>query len=294
MPGDGTSGRSLRERAGLKGGEALEALLSQALEAGRTAWPGVELEAEAFLRHVARHVPKGGSAEEHVKELHAADLYLACACMEQVPAALTAFQERFSTEVDQAVRKRKDTTLQPEELRQVLWEKLFVGRPGAPSKIANYSGRGPLGAWVRVAAVRTSLNLREQGAREIPVEVERPVFTNLSTPDPELAFLKSRYRAEFKEALEAAMAQLPSDQRNVLRLHFLDGLSIDRIGAVYGVHRATAARWVQKGREALMEGTCRLLSERLQVSPPELESILHMVRSQLDVSLGGLMKETKT
>ncbi|WP_224363461.1 sigma-70 family RNA polymerase sigma factor [Hyalangium versicolor] len=293
MKGDGASDRSLRERAGLKGGEELETLLSQALEAGRAAWPGISLEADAFLRHIARHVPNGGSPEEHLRELRAAELYLACACAAQVPAALTAFQERFSIEVDQALRKRKDTPLQPDELRQVLWEKLFVGRPGAQPKIADYSGRGPLGAWVRVAAVRTSLNLREQGAREVLVEVERPVFSNIPTPDPELAFLKSRYRAEFKEALETAMAELPSDQRNVLRLHFLDGLSIDRIGAVYGVHRATAARWVQKGREALLEGTCRLLSERLQVTPPELESILDMVRSQLDVSLGGLMRESK-
>lgn len=294
MTGDGTSGRSLRERAGLKGDEALEALLFQALEAGRAAWPGIVLEPEAFLRHIARHVPSGGSPEEHLRSLHAADLYLACACVARVPAALTAFQERFSSEVDQALRKRRDTTLQPDELRQVLWEKLFVGRPGALPKIADYSGRGPLGAWVRVAAVRTSLNLREQGVREVPVEVERPVFSNIPTPDPEVAFLKARYRAEFKEALEAAMAELPSDQRNVLRLYFLDGLSIDRIGAVYGVHRATAARWVQKGRELLLAGTCRLLSERLQVSAPELESILDLVRSQLDVSLGGLMRGTKT
>ena len=45
-------------------------------------------------------------------------------------------------------------------MRQRLRERLFVGSDGEPARLASYSGRGPLGTWVRIAAIRLALNLR--------------------------------------------------------------------------------------------------------------------------------------
>jgi hypothetical protein len=42
-------------------------------------------------------------------------------------------------------------------------------------------------------------------------------------------------------------------------------------------------------RARLRAETLRLLGESLQASPAELESLLGVVRSKLDVSLGGLL-----
>ncbi|WP_437572109.1 sigma factor-like helix-turn-helix DNA-binding protein [Sorangium sp. So ce542] len=269
------------------GGEE-EAAVARLFEAGRAAWPALRVDAAAFARHVARHLPRGGAPAASLAALHAEDLYLACACAERVPGAVEAFEARHGAEVDAALRGHGASPAQREELRQALWEKIFVGRPGSPPKIADYSGRGALGGWVRVAAVRAALNLVAQaGAREVACEAARlPEPAGL---DPELAFLKERYRAELKQALEDAVAALPRDQRNVLRLYFLEGLGIDRIAAVYGVHRATAARWVTRDREAVLRGTRQLLLARLRIDAEELDSLIALVRSQVELSLGGLL-----
>ena len=39
------------------------------------------------------------------------------------------------------------------------------------------------------------------------------------------------------------MQTLSAQERTVLRLHVLDGLGTDEIGALYKVHRTTVARW---------------------------------------------------
>jgi hypothetical protein len=45
------------------------------------------------------------------------------------------------------------------------------------------------------------------------------------------------------------------------------------------------------GRAQVLEETLRLLGERLPATPTELESLLGIVRSKLDVSLGALVGE---
>lgn len=109
-----------------------------------------------------------------------------------------------------------------------------------------------------------------------------------SAPDPELAFLKSHYRDAVSQALKDVIAGLPADERNVLRLYFMDGLSVDKIATVYVVHRATAARWVARGREALLKGTQELLEQRLRIDTSEVESLVGIVRSQLDLNVSSL------
>ena len=77
--------------------------------------------------------------------------------------------------------------------------------------------------------------------------------------------------------------------RSVLKMSFVDGLSIDEIGTIYVVHRATAARWIQRACDEVFEKTRDLLAERLSLSPTELDRMNAMVRSQLDVSLSQLL-----
>jgi RNA polymerase sigma-70 factor, ECF subfamily len=76
-----------------------------------------------------------------------------------------------------------------------------------------------------------------------------------------------------------------------LRQHALDGLSIDRLAALHKVHRATAARWVEAARTAALEHTRLALGRRLRVGPDELESVMRLVRSQLDITLPALLRQ---
>ena len=151
------------------------------------------------------------------------------------------------------------------DVRQALRTRLLVAAPGGAPRIADYAGRGPLGAWVRVAAVRVAIDLRRsQGQEPLPASGEHDASP---ADDPELALLKARHSAAYADALRAAMASLSAKERNLMRMHFVDGLSIDRIGVAYQVHRATAARWIEALRERLLAETYRQLGELLRPNP---------------------------
>jgi len=71
----------------------------------------------------------------------------------------------------------------------------------------------------------------------------------------------------------------------VLRQHTLDGQSIDRLAALHGVHRATAARWIDAARGTVLAGTQRELIQRLGLNTSELASVIRLIQSQLELSL---------
>ena len=58
------------------------------------------------------------------------------------------------------------------------------------------------------------------------------------------------------------------------------------------VHRATAARWVAHAREALVGGVRRTLETRFRIGSDELDSLLRLVHSRLELSLGLLLTST--
>ncbi len=55
------------------------------------------------------------------------------------------------------------------------------------------------------------------------------------------------------------------------------------------MHRATAARRIQTAAEAVHTETRRLLRERLRLDTAELDSLAHLVQSQLHLSLTRLL-----
>jgi RNA polymerase sigma-70 factor (ECF subfamily) len=95
------------------------------------------------------------------------------------------------------------------------------------------------------------------------------------------------YASEFRTAFKETLHRLDSRERTVLRYSALDGLSIDEIARLYSVHRSSAARWLVKARTDLLEGTRSRLMTKLDVTPEELDSILRLIQSQLDASLGS-------
>src|SRR5262245_6981403 len=78
--------------AGSRDDPRLESGLAAAWEAGRAAWPQVALPAEPFVQHIAERLPAGADPMQVLRDLHAADLFLACACCRRDPSALELFE----------------------------------------------------------------------------------------------------------------------------------------------------------------------------------------------------------
>ena len=258
----------------------LDEVVAGWLGAARAAWPGVALDEARFVAYVAERL---GS----VAAIHAADLWLAAACADGDPAALAVFDERMIAPLDRVLGRAGLDADQIDEVKQELRKKLLVAGESR-ARIVDYSGRADLKTWIRTAAVRAGIDLIRQ-RRDVPVDDEELVALPLIADDPELAHLKDRYRDDLRAAVAEAMAMLEVRDRALLKLAYVDGLGIDGIGTLHGVHRATAARWVAAARETLADRVQRTLIDRLGVSRSELRSIARLVESQLDVSVRRLL-----
>ncbi|WP_224240488.1 sigma-70 family RNA polymerase sigma factor [Hyalangium gracile] len=267
----------------------IEALLAELLASARAAWPELAVPEATFLRYLAERLPAEGSLPEALRGLHATDLYLACACVQGLPLAHVALDTRFLPKVDTAVARVEGSGDGAAEVRQHLRERLLTPEEGRPPRIADYQGTGPLMAWLRAAAVRTALNLRRSAHRRAHAEEEAIAEGSVTGGDLELDYLRRRHQADFRAALSEALASLPARERTLLRLHFVEGLSLERIGAMYQTHKSTVSRWLARAREEVLSQVRGKLAERLQLSADELQSLLRVVRSQLDASLSTLL-----
>jgi RNA polymerase sigma-70 factor (ECF subfamily) len=263
--------------------------LEQLVNTSRLAWPDIEVDESTFIRHVAERLTEAESADAALELVHGEELYLSCACAQALDGAVATFHARYFPAVRAAVAPLGSQDM-VEEVLQQLAAKLFTSAPDKPPAINKYAGRGELSAWLRVMATRDAYKLinkhRGRGA-----DIDALADLAIDVDDPELQTLKTTYRAHFKKAFEHAFARLQPRERNILRHEYLDGLNIDRIGVLYGVHRATVARWRAKAREKLFRATRQVFEDELKVTGKEFDSILRLIQSQLHVSLHRLLDE---
>jgi RNA polymerase sigma-70 factor (ECF subfamily) len=269
-----------RARLGASAVDALERAWNDA----RAAWPEVALDAERFCAFLA---PRVRGVE--LASLHVGDLYLTCGCVDEVPAALHAFEGLLS---DVAIRlrgvARSDELL--EDAKQVTRE-VLLQRGERPPAIADYAGRGDLRGWLRITFGRELVRLlrHDRGTRRLAT-AEMALVAD-PEDDPETAYLRRHYQDEFKEAFANAIARLDGDERRILRYSICERLTIDEIARLERVHRATAARQVTRARARLVDDTRGILRTRLRVDGSQLHSILRLIDSQLEVSVQRLLAD---
>jgi RNA polymerase sigma-70 factor, ECF subfamily len=219
-------------------------------------------------------------------ELNRPDLDWAAALARGDAEAIERYELEIVPATSVQLRRRGYTIDEIAEVQQQLRMRLLVGGDGRPA-ILGYQGRGRLMSWVLVAALREAIRQRDRRRREPAVEDDALlalVDRTISASDPD----KQRYREMFGEALKVALGKLSARDRNVLRMYAFDALSVDQIGAILGVHRATAARWLAGAREAVAHGMRQEVMRELGADRFETESLMRWVRSQIDMSLGGL------
>lgn len=280
----------------------LEESLRAAWEQGRTPWPEVNLEAGAFLAHVAERWPTDAAPDPHLGALNLADLYLVCAYLSRCAGAAEALERGYLAQVPLMIASMNLTQAQRESALDLVREKMLLPRavsaqepsPGvadaghpAPG-LAGYSGRGPLLGWLRVIAVRTTLNLLDRAEHRLHADEEHAL--RQIGQSPELHYVKGLDLRSLETAIKAAFAALDSTQRTLLRLHYVDGLNLEQIGLTFGVDKSTISRRIKAARESVAKATRRRLCEQLQLSPQDVESLIGFINSHLDIRLSGVLK----
>jgi RNA polymerase sigma-70 factor, ECF subfamily len=246
--------------------------------AARAAWPEIDFEDQAFIAFLEASSARVTAASAS----NAGDLLLAFACARGDAAAVRIVDREYLRRPEALLpaRHRHDAA----EIVQILRERVLVPSADKPARIEGYTGRGTLQSWLRVAAARVGSNLQRSRRHEVLLDEDR-LLAERAGEDLEIDDLKRRYSAEFRSAIAAAMNALAARDRTLLRQHYLDGLTMEAIGALHRVHRITVVRWMEAARGALARETRRELGARLRIDRRELESILRLIESRMDMSI---------
>jgi RNA polymerase sigma-70 factor (ECF subfamily) len=270
------------------GEPGLAAMLLGLRSAALAAYPDISVDAALFAAELARRLGAAASPQQ-LARTRADHVHLAIACAAGDELAIRRFERELLDEVDATAERLRARADQADDVRSQLRRILFVSEPGRAAALLGYSGRGDLRSYLRVIATRELVRAITRARREVGVD-DDAVFDKLSVAcELEFGELRERYRGSVEAAMRSALAGLGERSRALLRYSLVDGWSVDRIGALYGIHRATAARRVVAARDELGRAIRAELAHQLAISLAEVDSIVRSVQSGIDVSIERLL-----
>jgi RNA polymerase sigma-70 factor (ECF subfamily) len=264
-----------------------DAELRRLFDDARAAWRPIEV---PFAVFVARMQDGGRSAGWPTVSAHARDVYLACACSASDATALARFEQHYLQSARAAIARVDSSADFIAEVQQVVRERLLVGRE---AKIKEYRGSGALAGWARTAAVRAALNMRR--SEKLQARLAQPrAAEEEPLLDPQLAIVKRRYEVDIGGALQRALAGLDCDDRLLLRYHYVDRLTLAKIAVLQKTSVSTIFRRLSAVAEAVRVSVKQDLGERLRLSTESLDSLLRIVRDDIDLRLSQLLGRDAT
>jgi RNA polymerase sigma-70 factor, ECF subfamily len=265
-----------------------DAVLGDVLGAAQRTFPTFCLPADVFVAYLRERLPPDLPPPIALRRMHTSDLYLACACAHGHADAIAVLEERCLGQIDRALGKIGIDRDVIAEVKQEIRYRVLVG--GGHAEIVDFSGRGDLRRWIRVMATRQALRRQGRALREVATEDDELWQHLASFEPPELDHMKEFYRQEFKRAFEIALRALPRRERTLLRQHYLDRATLDELARLHCVHRATVARMLGRARELVLAATRNHLVSQLEVPSQDIDSILRMIWSRIEISLSALRR----
>lgn len=204
--------------------------------------------------------PRPETVDKFIDGLHADDLCLVIACERGDHAAWSDLFEGYGATVRSAARSASSNEAMADDVAQSIWADLHglkLREDGKPAgKLAYYSGAGSLGGWLRAVVGQLAIDQHRRQSRLVQTEedtdLERLAHDATGVSDgagpfhsatgPEESLAREMASADVEKALGRALADLPDEDRLLMKLYYFDGLRLREAGAVLGVHEATASR----------------------------------------------------
>ncbi len=219
------------------------------------AWPELTIDPARVVEAIARVV--GDEVEPGLTDLYVEDLALAVACADGVPNALARCERVCAGAIAAAVARVDRSADLRDEVRQILWQRIFVGTTGKSPRIQSYVGRGPAGGLGggggAAGGARSPAVGGADDGRAIrgPTRFSPPINTPRSTTCGPGTRPSSRRRcARRSPACPIAIACC-------CKLTIVSGLSHEQLANIYSVNQSTITRWIARAREQVLDATER-------------------------------------
>ena len=258
-------------------------LIHAGWETGARTYPRLAVSAESFAAFAGARIDAWRSSPER-----AADLYLACACADGTEGAAEMFLDAHGDRIATYLGRIVSCQDHVEEVRQRVLVRCLIGDERRPPAITSYSGRGSLEGWVRATAVREGLALVREGTRN--VELRDSVLERSGAVDS--TWLVARYREPVLAAFTIATTSLPREQRTLLRLHYVYGLTTNELARMYRMSRSTLVRRLTGARDGLVTRLGEELEAKAGIAAVECSDLLRLLKGQIDLRLSSLLRET--
>jgi RNA polymerase sigma-70 factor (ECF subfamily) len=238
----------------------------------RKRWTGIRCGAGEFLEHLA--LLDGGTGD---LDRFGHELFLACACCRYDASALRVLNSDYIARLPRKFLTFPSGSDFADDVIQELRQRLLL--PPEP-RLSRYTATGPLLRWLNVVASRLAIDLRRSIRRD---EREGPSFAiaHMVHPSVDTAEVQ-RYAPAIGATIRQAFLRLTWEERNLLRLYHLQGISLDRLASLNGVHRATVARWLSEIRHRLLVAVEAEVSARHKLTRSELLTVLRGVQAHID------------
>ncbi len=218
-------------------------------------------------------------------QLHHEDLFLATACAGGDRIAWEYFTDDYLPLLKRLAAQSCRLFQESDDLAQEIIASLMEHK----DRLGGYDGRGSLASWLRVAVARAAIDRHRRVRREVSLEQvcehgQGPV-PERCTSDKAYEPLDARWGPVMARILSAEIENLPSRERLVLALYYLEDLPLKTIGARFGVHEATVSRWLDRIRSSLRKSTEGELRRRHGLGRREADSLWRWVGEEGLLSL---------
>lgn len=275
-------------------GTRMAQAIMEAFERCQRRFPTVRLPIEVYEARINEILSPGlGPTDEAAKaetfaKIHHEDLYLAIACSHNDRVAWEHFADDYAPLLRNFAAQACRNSSESEDLAQEITARLLRDK----ERLAGYNGRGSLAGWLRVIVSHAAIDrfrrtnrltsleeLQERGSEAVPQNPEKR---------KEDETLDSRWGPVFTRVAADCLRRLPARDRLLLCLYYLQNVSLKDLGRQFGIHEATASRWLERIRRDMRKQVERELRKKHGLGSTEIESLWKWVSpGALAEAIGG-------
>jgi RNA polymerase sigma-70 factor, ECF subfamily len=247
--------------------------LSEVFERCQQRFPAVQLPIDIFRSRVEEILATEMGMTGNEAKLHYEDLFLALACARDDRIAWEHFADDYVPLLKSFATQACGNSDEGEDLAQEITVKLLKEK----GRLEGYNGRGSLAGWLRVTISHAAIDRFRRMSRLTSLdsleENEAEVLCHQTEKPQDGEPLDSHWGPVVSRIAEEHLRALPARDRLLLSLYYLQGVPLREIGRQFGIHEATASRWLERMRKEVRKEVERDLRKKHGLRSGEIRSL---------------------